>query len=134
MAGKRLIIKDEVLEFAALDGHCNRAMRRIHGRDDALPSLLEFNGLLVANPRANAATETNLFVDLGFLACVVARISRGNHAHRFHRTSVRTFHAAGTFVVSDCGQEVSSADGIENGESLSCQHRFATATTAIADK
>ena len=134
MAGKSPIVEDEVLECAALNGHYNRAMSGIHGRDHALPPLLQPDGLLVANPSAHAATETDLLVDLRFLAFVVARVARRNHAHRFYRTDVGAFHAAGTFVLGDGGQEVGGADGSENGEPLGCQHSFATAPAAVADE
>src|ERR1035441_10680051 len=106
MPGKSLIVKDEVLEFAALNGHDNRAMSGIHGRDHAVPPLLQPDSLLAAHPSAQAATETDLFVDLSFLAFVVVRVSRRNHAHRFYRTDVGTFHAAGTFVLGDGGPAV----------------------------
>src|ERR1035437_690567 len=134
MPGKSLIVKDEILEFAALNRHDNGAMSGIHGRDHALPPLLQPDGLLVANPSAHAATETDLFVDLSFLAFVVARVSRRNHAHRFYRADVGTFHAAGTFVLGDGGQEVGGADGSENGEPFGGQHSFATTSTAVADE
>ena len=76
MHGKSLIVEDEVLEFAALNGPDNRAMSGIHGRDHALPPLLQPDGLLVANPSAHAAPKTDLLVDLRFLAFLVARVSR----------------------------------------------------------
>src|ERR1017187_7040397 len=134
MAGKRLIVEDGGLEFAVLNGHDNRAMSGIHGRDHTSPPLLQPDGLLVANRSAHAATEADLFVDLSFLPFVVAWVSRRNYAHRFYRTDVGTFHAAGTFVLGDGGQEVGGTDGSENGEPLGCQHSFATAPAAVADE
>ena len=63
MAGKRLVVEDEVLEFAGLNGH-HSTMCGIHGRDHALTSLLQPDALLVANPSAHTATEADLFVIL----------------------------------------------------------------------
>lgn len=134
MAGEGLIIEDEVLEFAALNRHYNRAMSGIDGRDHTLTSWLQPDGVLVADPSAHTATEANLFVDLSFLAFVVTRVSRRNYAHRLYRADVDTFHAAGTFVVGDFWQEVGGIDGIEKGEPFGCQHGFTTASTAVADE
>jgi len=134
MAGKSLIVEDEVLEFAALNGHYHRTMSRIHWCDHALTPLFEPDSLLVADPSAHPTAETDIFTDLGFLAFVLQRVSRGNHAHRFNRTSFGAFHAAGTFGLGDYGQEVGGADGSENSEPLSSQHSLATASTAVADE
>src|ERR1017187_6864981 len=56
MAGKCLIVEDEVLQSAAFDGHHHSPMRRGNGRDDSLTSWLQPDGLLVAHPGAPPAT------------------------------------------------------------------------------
>src|SRR5664279_1358386 len=113
MAGKRLVVEYEVLEFAALNGHHDRAVSGIHGRDHALTSQLQPDRLLITNSSADAATEADLFVDLSFLAFMTARVSGRNHAHCFYRADIGTFHAARTFILGDFRQEVGGADGIK---------------------
>lgn len=75
MAGEGLIVKNEVLEQAALNGHEHRAVSGGDGGEDALITRLERDSVVGTGTDANTATEAEGLVDAGLLALGFMRVA-----------------------------------------------------------
>ena len=62
-----LIVKDEVLQAIAFDCHEHHAMGRVDRREDSCRARLQEEGSETAGPDADAAAETAIHVDLGYV-------------------------------------------------------------------
>src|SRR5664279_2814024 len=96
--------------------------------------LLERDGVLRAHAFAHATSQAYLLVDLGFLALVVTRIPRRDHAHGFDWTHVGALHAPGTFVSGNARQKVRRAYGLKDGKPFGGEHGFAAAAATVANE
>lgn len=67
VAGESLVVEEQILQSALLDGLQDKAVGAVHRSDDLNRALLHMNGLGGTVPGADAAAQTEVFVDYRLL-------------------------------------------------------------------
>jgi hypothetical protein len=134
VAREGLVVEDEVLELAPLDGHEDRLVDRGEGGDDPLGTRFEAEALRLADADADPAPEAEVLVDLGHLLPRMGGIVGRNEGHRFDRTDRRAFAASRAGVEVDRRQKIRRMDGVEQTEAAGRDHGLAAAAAAVADE
>lgn len=134
MSGQQPVIKNEILEFAPLDGHQYRSMDAVHRREYTFSPGDEGQTGIPADPGTDAASQTDILQDPGRLAIRISRIVGGHQRHGLDGTGADTFAAAGTGIIVDGRQKIRRLHRLEYPEFPRRNHSLAAAATAIADK
>src|ERR1035437_501213 len=90
----RLIVEDEVLELAALDGHEHGAVGDGDGGEHALLAGAERDSAVGAGADTETATQAEGFVEAGFFALGLVRVGGGDKGHGLDGTDLGPFAQA----------------------------------------
>jgi len=101
----RLIVEDEVLEVAALNGHQHGAVGSGDGGDHTLLAGLERNSRFGTSADANSATQAQGLVEARFSALGLMRIACRDQPHGLYRTDRYAFGAAVALFRADLRQK-----------------------------
>jgi hypothetical protein len=134
MTPQHLIIKYQMLQLSAFDGHQYCPMGAVQWGDNPFRARVQMDCPLYAFPDAQAASQAYFFIQVCPLCDSVIRVCQRDKGKGIHRTGINAFSASGATMLMNFRHEVGGMNRVQHGKSLGCKHGLAAAFTAVADE
>ena len=134
MTFRKLVVKEEILQFSPLNGHDDGAVGACNRRQDPLGPFLKRQRPGGAVSDTDPAAEALIHIQPHHLLLGPLRIIGRYEGKGFDGAGGDTASASGTEVESDFGEEIGRMHGVQVAETAGGGHGFAAAAAAMADK